>query len=135
MKNYRINAITLNSLKGYNRFSEVYLKSKKFYSDNLMLVVDYADTSSTQAELGVSVSKKTARNAVTRNRIKRLLRESVRLIIKEYYSKLFFKTIIVSWRKKTQKPGDISLKEVYPEVLELFNKAESFSHENNKTSD
>lgn len=100
-----------------------------------MLVVDYADASSTQAELGVSVSKKTARNAVTRNRIKRLLRESVRLILKEYYSKLFFKTIIVSWRKKTQKPGDISLKDVYPEVLELFNKAESFSHENNKTSD
>lgn len=135
MNNYRINGIKLCSLKGYNRFSEVYQKSKKFYSENIMLAVEYSGEPITEAEFGVAVSKKNAAKAVTRNRIKRLLRESIRLIIKENYNKLFFKVIIVSWRKKTKKPGDISLKDVYPEVLELLNKAESFSHENISKSD
>jgi ribonuclease P protein component len=131
MKQFRINGIRLSSLKGYNRFSEVFFNSKKFHSDDMMLIVQFSEIDCTEAEFGISVSKKTVRTAVARNRVKRLLRESLRMVIKENYENLFFKVIILSWRKKIKKPGDIHLKDVYPNVLKLIKKAEIYRNENN----
>lgn len=131
MKQFRINGIRLSSLKGYNRFSEVFFNSKKFHSDEMLLIVQFSETERTEAEFGISVSKKTVRTAVARNRVKRLLRESLRMIIKESYENLFFEVIILSWRKKIMKPGDIQLKDVYPNVLKLIKKAEIYRNENN----
>lgn len=96
-----------------------------------MLSVVFADSPKKDAHYGVTISKRLANKAVVRNRVKRLLRESLRLIIKLNYENLFFDKLILVYKKKVLKAGDVNLNGIYPEVLELLKKAEAFYNENN----
>ena len=77
--------------------------------------------------MGVTISKRIAKKAVVRNRIKRLLRESIRKSVKEILletnNTIVFKTIIISWRKAPQRPKEISLDDVYPAVKKIIQMA------------
>lgn len=72
----------------------------------------------------VSVSKKISKKAVVRNRIKRLMRESMRKALKENSDYLQWSgRAIFFWRIPIKKPQHIKLSDVYPLVLGLIKQA------------
>jgi hypothetical protein len=78
--------------------------------------------------LGVTISKRNARRAVMRNRIKRLLREAFRRSIDNYSIDGFcpFESVILSWKKPPEHPKLIRLADVESEVAEALGKAFDF---------
>ena len=84
---------------------------------------------------GVTVSKRIAKKAVVRNRIKRLMRESLRIAGKEMEMKNFFpiKKIIISYHFAPKHPMQISLNDVLPAVKNLLERA--FSYYNNRKNE
>lgn len=123
------NKIKLKSLKGFNAFPKAFRSGKKF--GNNVSIASFCfninnEEPNTEVSFGVSISKKTAKRAVVRNRIKRLLRESIRQIINspELSDKSeIFKIVIINWKIAPQKAGMISLDDVKPKVKDLFNQA------------
>lgn len=63
---------------------------------------------------GVSAGKKVSKLAVVRNRIKRLLRESVRQAVAETGGAGCIEVIAVSWISRIARPNDINLGDVKP---------------------
>ncbi len=123
------NKIKLKSLKGFNAFPNAFRSGKKF--GNNVSIASFSFNIGNEEQIdsvkfGVSISKKTAKRAVVRNRIKRLLRESIRQIINspEISGKSeIFKIVIINWKIAPQKAGMINLNDVKPKVKDLFNQA------------
>ncbi|DAA98162.1 TPA: ribonuclease P protein component [Candidatus Gastranaerophilales bacterium HUM_9] len=69
-------------LKNKYAFSATYRIKDFHYKDGITLNVGKKKDNDTPVKIGFVVSKKTHKRAVKRNRIKRLMRESVRLILK-----------------------------------------------------
>jgi ribonuclease P protein component len=123
-------SVQLKPLKGYKAFNKVFDDAKKFHSDNLFLAVNYPPKRNKQEQTdsiprsnevfyGVSIAKKTAKSAVVRNRIKRLLRVSIFEIFKDYpFEDDFcpFVNIILIWKKAPAHAKLINLKDVLPRV-------------------
>ena len=95
---------------------------------------------------GVAVGKKVAKKAVVRNRIKRLMRESLRIAVKkiEVEKKLPIKKIIISYHSAPKHPMQIGLNNVLPAVENLLKQAYLYyvrinknnsSNENNTSQD
>lgn len=82
---------------------------------------------------GVTISKRVAKQAVVRNRVKRLLREAVRQIIKEQYfeERFDFDEIVFVWKINPIKASMIRLEEVKTNVEYLFKKIVSEKKESN----
>ena len=138
--------ILFKSLKSKIDFAEMYKSGKKFFAHDAMAIVRFRDASNMDAEnenseqelphtlkYVVSVSKRNAKKAVVRNRIKRLLRES----IKEYFNDDThsekaedFDTLIINWRRAPKQPMKINLDDVRPTVNYLIRKA----YKNNRHS-
>jgi ribonuclease P protein component len=71
-------------LKKRNAFSATYRTGKSFHNDGVTVFCGKVKNSNAVAtKIGFVVSKKIHKRAVVRNRIKRLMRESLRLYIKE----------------------------------------------------
>lgn len=136
-----MNKINIKPIKGFNTFSILYDAGIKIkvYPAYASFCKDLTDTKLNELWqsrmnttentifLGVSVGKRTAKKAVVRNRIKRLLRESVRKIIVDMTDKgqqPNFKTIIINWRFAPKKPNEISLADILPKIEELIAKVE-----------
>ena len=70
-------------LKNKSAFNATYRIQNSFYKNGIVLFAGNKTDSNTSVKIGFVVSKKTHKRAVKRNRLKRLMRESVRLLLKE----------------------------------------------------
>ena len=70
-------------LKKRSSFAATYKIGNSYHLKGITMFVGKKNTSNMPTKFGFVVSKKIHKRAVKRNRIKRLMRESVRLIIKE----------------------------------------------------
>lgn len=69
-------------LKKRSAFTATYKSGKVFHKDGITVFAGKEKENDTPTRVGFVVSKKTHKRAVKRNRIKRLMRESYRLLIK-----------------------------------------------------
>ncbi len=132
----------LNTIKGKKAFSYVFENGKKFFEENSMAVFYFAANDLGRAvsldcldiTYSVSVPKKSAKKAVVRNRIKRLMRESIRHFFLEYnHSKFPCHTLTVAlvWRNAPKHPMLIGLNDVSPEIYRLLSRGLDFYRKNN----
>ena len=70
-------------LKNKYAFNATYRVKNSIYKDGIVLFIGKKKTDETPTKVGFVVSKKTHKSAVKRNRLKRLIRESYRLLLKE----------------------------------------------------
>ncbi len=70
-------------LKKRSAFSATYRTGKTLHKDGITVFIGKEKTNDSPTRVGFVVSKKIHKRAVKRNRIKRLMRESYRLLIKE----------------------------------------------------
>jgi len=102
------------SLKKRQEFTDLYQRGYRY--SNALLVLRVIHTEEDKQGLGLAVSKKIG-NAVTRNRVKRLLREAVRQEAKEVVSGV---NILLIARKGIEKA---TCQSVEAAVKELFERA------------
>ena len=118
----------LQPVKGKKTFDGIFASGKRFYNDDVMAVICFrkADINNPTINYAVIARKKIARKAVVRNRIKRLLRESLRKIFSESEDEKFnksFEYIIIGWNTAPEHPMLIKLKDIMPKVKSLLDKA------------
>lgn len=120
----------LETIKRKRDFEKLFASGKRFSIGSLRLVVLQKEQSGEQSELNkvyyaVQVSKKATKRAVVRNRIKRLLRESLRYLAKTAMKdKLhIFQYIFLGWVDAPSRPCEIHLKDVLPLVERGLNLA------------
>ncbi len=126
-----MNSIIVTPLKGYKIFDRVFQSGKRIYSGPAASVVCHQEIETYDFKLclGVTVSKRIAKKAVIRNRIKRLLRESVRLAIKEMQKRgttIPISKMIINWRQAPDMQSKIKLDDVLPHIVKILNKAETY---------
>ena len=111
-----------NRLKNRYAFSATYKIKDFHHRGGITLNVGKTSTDGTPVKIGFVVSKKTHKRAVKRNRLKRLMRESVRLILKnndnclDKYISLIF-TGHTSALGKTFREIDDSIKYLIKEIM------------------
>jgi ribonuclease P protein component len=101
----------LKPLKGKKNFEALFKEGEKFRSGPIFAVFIRAESADGSLNYVVSVSKRTAKKAVVRNRIKRLLRESFRQLNRS--GAFDFEgaptRLFVAWQSPAKKPGEIHL--------------------------
>lgn len=124
--------IPLKTIKGHDAVKRVFWEGRKFKSGPLLiskvsktspvLINEYAGADCIY--YAVSISKRVAIKASVRNRIKRLLRESLRITLAGVSDEALQRVryLALSWREAPQHPKLISLKDVLPLVNELIKK-------------
>lgn len=123
----------IHSVKGYGAFPEIFNIGKKFINKKSLgffysglpgkLKVQYGEADSVIYS-GVSVSKRSAKKAVVRNRVKRLIRQSVREFFSGYKGWLPpVICFVIIWKHAPAHPKLIFLKDVKPFIDDLLEKA------------
>jgi len=130
--------LKLSPIRGKKNFDKIFAEAKKFKSDSLNAFIRFRsvfpnnDDVQINIYFAVSVSKKISKKAVVRNRIKRLLRESIRYaIIQPYFCEniVFIENIVLIWRKPIQSPTLIKLNDVIPELFDILKSAINYYEE------
>lgn len=123
--------ILLKPLKGSKHFSEVFLSSRRFNSKKMAMMIKMSSEKHplSQIEFAVVVGKRVSKRAVMRNRIKRLMRESLKinyhfLLGSEEQSRV--ESVILFWKMAPTHPKLISLAEVSAEMIEIFTNAKKY---------
>jgi ribonuclease P protein component len=128
----------LSPLKGFNSFKNVYEISVKSHFGTILLfiaskpcpiLIKGKELDTNSIYLGISVQKKLFKKAVVRNRIKRLIRESVRKNIAQLSQSFSFEPVqvlLVSFKGETiEKPSRIKLadieRDLSPALLKFCN--------------
>lgn len=85
-------------LKKRSAFKATYKTGTSFYQDGITMVCGRINQDKTPTKIGFVVSKKIHKRAVRRNRIKRLMRESYRLLVKKqgFHSKYMSAIFVAS---------------------------------------
>jgi ribonuclease P protein component len=93
-----------NRLKKRSAFAATYRTGKTFHSMGVTVFVGKEKKNESPTRVGFVVSKKIHKRAVKRNRIKRLMRESCRLLIKDgAFSDKYISLIFVASSKLLNK--------------------------------
>ena len=106
-------------LKKRNAFNTTYKTGITYHKDGITLFCGKKKTNEIPTKIGFVVSKKIHKRAVRRNRIKRLMRESVRLYIKnnESFDSSYMSLVFVASSKLLDK----SFSEVNYSINKLMN--------------
>jgi len=137
--------IKLQTIKGKKAFSFIFENGKKFFDTNSMAVFYFVKSENDNAEFNnslivnysVSVPKKFAKKAVVRNRIKRLMRESVRHFFMNYPNSVFLLSemaVAFIWRNAPRHPMLIGLSDVLPEIEKHMQRGIDFFKKENSDS-
>jgi ribonuclease P protein component len=124
----------IHSVKGYGAFPEIFNGGKKFTNKKSLgfflyglpgkLKVQSSGLASPEIYSGVSVSKRSAKKAVVRNRVKRLMRQSVRDFFGAYTGELpNVMCFVIIWKFAPRHPKLITLKDVKPFIDDLLENA------------
>lgn len=115
-------------IKGIKNFSNAVRYGKRFSTSQCMITVRYSDEPQDTIYYGIIVRKKIARTSVMRNRIKRLLRESIRLWSRELPEEtLFLTSVIMTWNAIPKHPMLIHLSDTQSEIIPLLNEAIAYA--------
>ena len=113
-------------LKKNSAFSATYKVKNSIYKNGIVLFVGKQKKDETPTKVGFVVSKKTQKSAVKRNRLKRLMRESYRLLLKE--NNLGMSTQAMSLIFIGQKPAlEKDFKEIQ-EIIKYLTERVNFGH-------
>lgn len=131
--------LKIETLKGFDSFPKAFGAGYKIYEKqavaSIVIRKSLENIGEESIKIGVSVAKKRAKRAVMRNRIKRLLRESLRLFLKnrnEKYGYCPIASIIISWKAIPLKRSLIGLKDVSSFVERSIDKAYQLFEESKK---
>lgn len=106
-------------LKKRSAFAATYRTGRTLHKDGITVFIGREKNSDSPSKVGFVVSKKIHKRAVKRNRIKRLMRESYRLLIKEgAVSDKYLSLIFVA----SSKLLDMNFKEVDNAIRKLVYK-------------
>lgn len=109
-----------NRLNKYSAFQATYYLKQTVVDALFVLYVGKSKTIEEQTKIGFVVSKKVHKRAVKRNRIKRLARECLRVMLKENCD-LRWKSLIFQARNKAL---EADYNQVYNSIKTLIEKAE-----------
>ena len=115
----------IEPLKGYDGFKNVLNQGEKFHSQNLFCSVEFS-TDNKKLAFGVGIGKKIAKKAVVRNRVKRLLRESIRKAAKENIIPSEIDKLVLLRKSAPLHPAQIQLSDIYPEFLDILEKIKAY---------
>lgn len=125
--------IPIVSLKGASSFAATMRTGKRFTHGNITVVIIFRlqanENKNEPVCVGVSIRKKTAKKATMRNRVKRLLRVSVRQVLCEFEeSGCFshggsFERMIVFCNSAPKIPSLIHLNDILPDVRNVLTAA------------
>lgn len=104
--------MVLRPLKGYRSFEEVLRSGRRVTSGPLLLAALPNAESTSETFVGVGVPKRVAPKAVVRNRIKRLMRVSVRACVVETATLQPGLRLVLLWRSAPGHPAEICLADV-----------------------
>jgi ribonuclease P protein component len=135
--------INIKPVKGHEIFAKIFSDGKKFGNAQLLSVFVFSDSNLKIRQkdydnvfyFGVACPKKKAKKAVVRNRIKRLLRVSIRTLYLQRFSnenQCCFKYGVFIWNEAPKHPMLISLEDVLPKVEKVFDLAEIYFQKNIK---
>lgn len=104
-------------LKGFGAFDAVLRRGKRTHSGPIVVVVSQSDVAEFTGPLaiGVGISKRVAKRAVMRNRVRRLLRRASVVAVNAHAHELRARkidTMVCLWRAAPSHPALLHLREV-----------------------
>ena len=85
-----------NRLKKRSAFTATYKTGKSFHCDGVTVFCGREKKNDSPTKVGFVVSKKVHKRAVKRNRIRRLMRESFRLVLKEGFESRYMSLVFTA---------------------------------------
>lgn len=124
--------MTIVSLNGKKRIAETFRSGKRFSTPAAVLIAVYSKQSEAAESVAmmVVVRKKIARKAVVRNRIRRLVRESVRRALASFTAEgipVPFTSLVFMWNSAPKRPSLLRLDAVELVVRPLLERASTFT--------
>lgn len=117
--------MTVHGIVGRKQFLTA-LRGKRLAAADCLLTIRFGPTPAKQLSLGIVVRKKTAKKAAIRNRIRRLVRECVRLWAKEHVQEIEhsrLQSLIVGWLSAPKHPALIRLADIQTVLCPLLDNA------------
>ncbi|MFN3781815.1 MAG: ribonuclease P protein component [Candidatus Kapaibacteriota bacterium] len=131
----------LESIRRKKEFEHLFSNGIRISHDKLRAIILFKNETELCTEkykilYAVYVSKKATKKSVVRNRIKRLLRESLRLLARtEMVEKInVIKYLYLNWTSAPRRPCEIRLYDVFPLVHSIVEKAYNYFSKNSERS-
>jgi ribonuclease P protein component len=127
----------MRALKGRAQITSAFRRGRKFASQTIVVhcrskhqarEIDAPQGGDKDLFVICAVRKKQVPHAVTRNRIKRIVRESVRAYLKEYPS-MPFMTLAFVWQVTMKHHSEAQTEQIKPQVYDVLNLAMQYFSE------